>query len=822
MPENQIVVRPGAPIYHQITAKQITEWSERTVARDQLAALLRTLVHSTGTNLKKVDFPAFDNSQRKGWDGRVDSGSATPWIPLGTSCWEFSCTKEVERKADLDYEKRTKEIAIADCEITTFVFVTPRNWPKKEQWVKSKKEECRWKDVWAFDASDLEQWLEESLPARVRFLELQGVGIEQVVSLDQIWDEWVIDTEPNLNQDLFIPAVERHLDRLKKWFGDPPSRSLVVSAESSLEALAFLACAIKRLDQSCSGFYERTIVIRSHDAFNSISRSFLNFVAIIASSEVEQDLARLHQKMHTIIVRERSTLINNADITLDPLLGHEDFRNALGKMGCDDHRIARLAKESARSPTILRRRLSKRPAVQCPPWMKDDTIVRALIPVIFVGAWDSSVVGDKQILCCLMDRKHAEVERGVARLQRECESPVWSIGSCRGIVSKIDALYAASGSIIHEDLTNFLSIAKEVLLEPDPALELPENKQRVASLYEKTCKYSSILRQGICDTLVLMAVHGNDLFKKHIRINLEMEASEVVAHLLTPPAESTWLSQRKDLVQYAEAAPETFLQIVENDLCSKPPKIAVLFTPVESYIFDGCPRAELLWALESLAWKPRRLMRVVLILAQLCQQKIDDNWVNTPWATLASIFSIWPQTVATLDQRNRALVQLVKEFPEIGWKICVGQLQFNLPATLENCRPRWRADAHEASQVFMIREERRKAKNYAIERALNWPFSYDLHKLGDLVACLGVLCREQRNLLWDRIVAWNSTEASDPQRAMLRERIRICTLTRHSRFGDRGDELRDWARDAYAFLEPSDPATRPQLVVSATVDRTIC
>ena len=808
--EDEIAVQPYVSTHPQITAGQISAWSETITARGEFAALLRTLVHSTGANLKKVDFPAFDNSQREGWDGWVDSGSAMPWIPLGTSCWELSCRKNVQLKADADYAARTRKVAAAEREITTFVFVTPRNWPKKEQWVRSKKDQCRWKDVRAFDANDLEQWLEQSIPAQARFREFQGNTIEQVVSLDQIWNEWARATEPELSQDLFVPAAERHRGTLEKWFSDPPSHPLIVSADSSREVLAFLACAIKRLDQSCPGFYERTIVIRSRDAFNSISRSFLNFVAIIASSEVEQNLAGLHKKTHVIIVRERSMLMNNADITLDPILGRKDFRNALRQMGIDDHRIARLAIESARSPSILRRRLSEIPAVQCPPWMEDNAIVRSLIPFIFVGAWDSSVAGDQQILCRLTDSgSHEEIERVAVQLQRTCEPPIWSIGSCYGVVTKIDALYATSDSITLNDLTNFLSIAKEVLSEPDPALELPEDKRWMASLYERTRKHSSMLRQGICDTLVLMAVYGNALFKKDIGIDLEMEVSEVVNHLLAPPAELTWLSQRKDLLQYAEAAPETFLEIIKNDINSEISQISVLFTPVENTLFGGCPRAELLWALESLAWKPKQLMRVVLILAQLCGKEIDDNWINTPWSTLASIFSIWPQTAATLDQRNRALSKLAKEFPEIGWKICVGQLRFNLAIGLENCRPRWRADAHEVSHVFMVPEERRKARNYASKLALNWSFPYDPHKLGDLVECFGVLCKEQRNLLWDRIVTWNSTEPSDTQRAVLRERIRICTLTRrHRRPDNGGDELRDWARNAYAFLEPSDPVAR--------------
>ncbi|MFQ5749905.1 MAG: hypothetical protein ACE5H3_10680, partial [Planctomycetota bacterium] len=54
--------------------------SERQEARAELAALVRRLVVSTGDGLSKADFSAFENSQRKGWDGTVVAGAATPWI----------------------------------------------------------------------------------------------------------------------------------------------------------------------------------------------------------------------------------------------------------------------------------------------------------------------------------------------------------------------------------------------------------------------------------------------------------------------------------------------------------------------------------------------------------------------------------------------------------------------------------------------------------------------------------------------------------------------------------------------------------------------
>jgi hypothetical protein len=153
---------------------QIAAWAEKIDTRAQLPALLRKLVFSTGTNLTKVDFPAYDNAQRHGWHGYVETDTTTPWIPTGPSGWEFGCNKNPDDKANEDYATRIASIAAAERKKLTFVFVTPRNWPKKDAWVKEKRAEKRWKDVKAFDANDIEQWLEQSVPAQSWLAEKLG------------------------------------------------------------------------------------------------------------------------------------------------------------------------------------------------------------------------------------------------------------------------------------------------------------------------------------------------------------------------------------------------------------------------------------------------------------------------------------------------------------------------------------------------------------------------------------------------------------------------------------------------------------------------
>ena len=158
--DQELAVGAYVPSFLKITARDIEQWVEGNLEpRSLLSVLLRKLIHSTGQQLSHVDFPGYDAAERKGWDGVVDVGAATPWIPTGRSGWEFGCNKNPKQKADDDYAARITAIPPQERADIAFVFVTPRRWDGKEKWSKDKAALREWKSVRAFDASDLEQWL---------------------------------------------------------------------------------------------------------------------------------------------------------------------------------------------------------------------------------------------------------------------------------------------------------------------------------------------------------------------------------------------------------------------------------------------------------------------------------------------------------------------------------------------------------------------------------------------------------------------------------------------------------------------------------------
>ncbi len=800
-----VVAGSHAPSLVQIGARDIEDWGDRIAARQHLAALLRRLIHSTGRDLIRIDFPAGDNAERHGRDGILEARAPTPWIPEAKSAWEFGCGGDPKRKVKQDYRARLKSVPARERRDMTFVFVTPRNWSEKEKWAAARVAEGEWKDVRVYDASDLEQWLEQSAPTQIWFAEQLGRPIDGFRSLDGCWSNWAEVCEPVLSPALFSMA-EGSSDDFRRWLDAPPKRPFIVAAGSPEEALAF-ACHLSRTTKSATDepsagalVFDTPEAMRRFRAANAAPR-----IAIVHHTQVEREIGELYKRCHCVIVRPINDVESNPDIKLG-LPRWRDFSDALESMGLSHDEANALARASGRSPTVLRRRLSTIPAIRAPDWAEDARMARILLPAALVGAWSKASPSDREVVRGLARLENEDdVESGTMELLALEDSPLWSTREYRGVVSRIDALFGIAKFVTEADLDTFFSIAERVLSETDPALGLPEGKRWAAALQDKVRDHSAALRAGIRETLVLLSVHGDTLFRSRLGGDFEARVSSLISRLLTPLTTDALLSHLDDLPDYAEAAPNAFLKLIESDLKTPDPAVFGLLTPVDSSLFGRCLRTGLLWALEGLAWT--NLGRVSLVLARLSTIPIDDNWANKPIASLGAIYRSWlPRTAASLADRMRSLETLTKRFPSIGWQVCVAQLNTGPQFAIPSHRPRWRDDASNAGQGVTW-EEFEESRLKALDLILAWP-NHDQRTLGDLVELIHNLSEENRTKVWDLIDAWADTEADDKAKAGLRERIRRSAFTRRGRSRGVEGEALDRARGAYDRLVPRDPVVR--------------
>ncbi len=143
--------------------------------------------------------PAGDSVNLPGFDGDLHSECGNAWVPVGYSCWELSCRADVNKKANEDYKKR-KDF-LPDYHVTrTYVALTARRWPGKTRWRAEKIVEGVWKDIRAYDADDIEQWLEQVPAVRLAFGEELGLSGSGVESLAIYLEKWSRQCTPHITE----------------------------------------------------------------------------------------------------------------------------------------------------------------------------------------------------------------------------------------------------------------------------------------------------------------------------------------------------------------------------------------------------------------------------------------------------------------------------------------------------------------------------------------------------------------------------------------------------------------------------------------------
>jgi hypothetical protein len=108
------------------------------------------------------------------------------------------------------------------------------------------------------------------------------------------------------------------------------------------------------------------------------------------------------------------------------------------------------------------------------------------------------------------------------------------------------------------------------------------------------------LRRGLGEALILFSLFGG-----HARSVADAGArvDRIVQRLLEKADRERWWSLSRDFQLLAEAAPETFLAMLDDGLARDAP-VTVLFGE-DGGPFGGEHVSNLLWALESLAWSPQ-------------------------------------------------------------------------------------------------------------------------------------------------------------------------------------------------------------------------
>ena len=662
---------------HFTRALHLQNWCEDTRCRVAFPQLVRKLI-SASCSPQRIEFPAFEEVQQRGWDGIVEAADGNSLVPAGLSLWELSTEAGIAKKAEADLAKRASDPLGFDKAKATVVFATPRRWPNRRnrrEWENEQRTAGGWRDVRVIDAGDLEKWLENTPSVDWWLAHILGLRPTGATDFARHWASLSALAKPILQPTVFLASRAPAVEKLDRWIAEKAS-ALSIEATTPGEAVDFIAAWLAERQ-----FIEaRALLVESREAWRAlagpgsplllVSHPMLKLEAEVVSEAV------LHG--HHVALPSND---GSGEILSVPKVRQHHLHEALIACGFGFEQAARHARETGGNLGVLKRRLAAA-AGSTPSWATPPSATE-IAPLVLAGSWNESKEGDTEIIAALTGKESPQIASLVRRWSKAEDAPLIQKGHQWHFTSREESWSLLSKQLDPQQLKKFEEIAASVLVDPDPRYGLPMSERAYAALRRQVPKQSWEMREGVAETIALFG-RGE--------AHEQLLAERIVRRVLQGAEWQCWASISMQLPLLAEAAPDAFLTAAEADLASPEPALLRLFHEEDKSAWMAThPHTGLLWAFEVLIWSPDYISRASLCLARLSRLDPGGKLGNRPGGSLRDTFLPWaPHTGADSNQRLQVLDHLLAKEPETTWNLLFAFLPRQDGSTNPRIRPRWR------------------------------------------------------------------------------------------------------------------------------------
>jgi hypothetical protein len=639
---------------------------------------------------------------------------------------------------------------------------------------------------------------------------------QEVLSLERFWADWSQETNPPISTSLVIGGRKAAQKQIQDWLSGSPD-AITLQADSPDEAIAFLAAIVQTLDEPArTAVLSHSLVVDSAAAWQLLITSPEPQILIPRSS---QPVGRAIQNGHHVLVPVGRT--GDREAVYLPRIVRDAAEQALKEMGLSDNRARSLATLARRSFPALRRKLAIAPDTLRPTWARPE-VARQLLAPLLVGAWQDSCEGDRKVLAQLSGLSYEQLQSMLVRWAKEPDPPLRRVGDTWMIAAQENTWWLIAHYLTDDDLNRFQESAIEVLSELDPAFDLPRDQRYAASIYGKVLTHSEKLRNGITETLALMATLSSDVSFMANRNGDEVVRRAIWQLLEQAKASGTlWASLAYQLPLLAEAAPHLFLEAVEAGLSGEDSVLMTLFQDKEPNVFmSSSPHTGLLWALETLAWNPDYLGQAAVSLAHLARLDPGGSFANRPFKSLRDIFVCWnPTTAAPLDRRLRVLDAIRKQEPKVAWQLLLALLPTFHGSVSPTHGTKWR-DWVPDPRPSITHLEYFKATTAVLDRLLA-DVQTDVNRWCALISGVYSWFPEQQETFPQHL------ETLDPEHFSSGDRTQLCDCLRHETLRHRNHLDAKWAMSithverleaVYTCFQPQDIIDRHRWLFKISVE----
>lgn len=580
------------PYFFEIKANDIVNYfSQEISGRIYFPVLIRYLILSTCTKIDYIEIHGNDDGQRSGLDGKViiPTQQGCPWIPDGTSIMEFGTSKDATTKITKDFEKRSRELDYSEQTQITYIAIVSQRYEQKDKWIQKQKSQsnCKWKDIRVYDASDLEQWISQSIPAQVYFLNLIRKDIN-CKALPIFWNKYSESTKPKLSIKCFNDHIDKHSNTLFNFLDNNNENILSIYADSNEEAIAFVyACFSQNYTNNkytnnisnlnnikskiMSNALYNTIIVDQQEHIDRLAKGNIELIIILNNLELEADYSNSKIK-YIRLLPNNLTIYNKTRYSIQlSTISYSCLYEALEDMHCNN--IEHLIQKFQGSLTILRRSLAKDTSQQIPKWVcieeKYPLVVLACLGVIDISS---------NILDYFIEKNNYQnFEKVLSKIYNKYSE----------VLKKYENFYVASSPF-------------EVLFYLIPHLTTTE----IIKLFNGISKYldnSAVPQKNIANALAIIYFY-HDTYQRQV--------ADIITKIYSKIDNIFFTSDPLSI--YAEIKPDIFFKNI-NEHFEK-----INHNSNDNHYFYSTD--ECFIALETIAWDSRYYLKVCMLLVNLIKK----------------------------------------------------------------------------------------------------------------------------------------------------------------------------------------------------------
>jgi len=425
----------------------------------------------------------------------------------------------------------------------------------------------------------------------------------------------------------------------------------------------------------------------------------------------------------------------------------------------------------------------------------------------FIGAWNEKNEGDTSVLSGLTAQNYSTWVAKAREVLHLPDSPFSLRNGLWQITQRANLWDVLGPRIFDQNLDAFKGFAVAALTERDPSFELPTAERYAASIHGKVLIRSPALRNGIAEGLALLGSRPSAL-SNCSQGKAEATAVLAICEIFADADWVLWGSLDSLLPVLAEAAPEEFLDAVENAFRLSPCPFDELFSQEGDGITGGNYLTGLLWALEGLAWDEKYLVRVCVVLGELSSHDPGGTWANRPANSLSTILLPWlPQTIAPIDKRKVAVQTLCREWPKIAWKLIINLITNKHQISTGSHKPSWRNIIPEDWKESVTLQDYWSQVSFYAELGVSMA-GHDTSKLGELIEYFDNLPRPSFDKLLEVLSSNAISGLPEDKQLPLWDSLTKFT-SNHRRYSDANwalsDELLSLIEAVADTLAPSNP-----------------